>query len=312
MVEMNLICGDCIEEMQNLVDNNVKVDLILTDPPYGTVKDLELDGWKNRVEKGLLSWDNVLPEKEMFDFCEQLLRVNGTLILFSNEPYTHSIRKTINNNLPFSYPLYWLKDHFANSLLCKKAPVSYMEDLSVFRKKYDADDFHPLRMYTQKLLDELDMTLAGVNKKLGHRRAEHFFYSKTSQFGLCTEKTYNELIDVFNIDEFSFFKPYEELKSINSKFKKEMTQTFNLNGEKYKSNVLEYSKSYNRFHPTEKPVDLLEDLILTYSNEGDLVLDFTMGSGSTGVACKNLNRDFIGIEIKEEFFNIAKDRCVID
>ena len=61
-------------------------------------------------------------------------------------------------------------------------------------------------------------------------------------------------------------------------------------------------------HPTQKPVDLLEYLIKTYTNEGDLVLDFTMGSGSTGVACLNTNRKFIGIELDENYFNIAKDR----
>lgn len=61
-------------------------------------------------------------------------------------------------------------------------------------------------------------------------------------------------------------------------------------------------------HPTQKPVDLLEYLIKTYTNEGDLVLDFTMGSGSTGVACLNTNRKFIGIELDEKYFNIAKDR----
>lgn len=64
-------------------------------------------------------------------------------------------------------------------------------------------------------------------------------------------------------------------------------------------------------HPTQKPVDLLEYLIKTYTNEGDLVLDFTMGSGSTGVACMNLNRKFIGIELDENYFNIAKDRMEI-
>ena len=72
---------------------------------------------------------------------------------------------------------------------------------------------------------------------------------------------------------------------------------------------MEYSKSYNHYHPTEKPVPLLEDLIETYTDEGDIVLDFTMGSGSTGVACKNLNRNFIGIELDEGYFNIAKERC---
>lgn len=61
-------------------------------------------------------------------------------------------------------------------------------------------------------------------------------------------------------------------------------------------------------HPTQKPVDLLEYLIRTYTNENDLVLDFTMGSGSTGVACINTNRKFIGVEINEKYFNIAEDR----
>ena len=298
-----LINGNCFEEMKNLIDQNIIVDLILTDPPYGTVKDLNLDGWKNRS----LKWDERLPEKKMFDFCERLLRVNGVCILFSNEPYTHCLRSKTNENLPFSYPLYWLKDHFANSLSCKKAPVSYIEDLSVFRKKYDTNNSHPLRIYSQRLLEEIGLTYKQVGKKIGNRKTEHFFYGKVTQFSLCTKQAYEELIDVFHIDEFSFFKSYDELKRIDSKFK----PTFNLNGEKYKSNILEYPKSYNNFHPTEKPVPLLEDLISTYSNEGDLVLDFTMGSGSTGVACKNLNRDFIGIEIDEDFFNIAKERCVI-
>ena len=65
-----------------------------------------------------------------------------------------------------------------------------------------------------------------------------------------------------------------------------------------------------KFHPTKKPVDLLEYLIKTYTNENELVLDFTMGSGTTGVACKNLNRKFIGVELDENYFNIAKNRII--
>ena len=61
-------------------------------------------------------------------------------------------------------------------------------------------------------------------------------------------------------------------------------------------------------HPTQKPVALLEYLIRTYTNEGETVLDFTMGSGSTGVACVNTNRHFIGIELDEHYFNVAKQR----
>ena len=72
--------------------------------------------------------------------------------------------------------------------------------------------------------------------------------------------------------------------------------------------MLEYKKDYSGHHPTQKPVALLEDLIKTYTNEGETVLDFTMGSGSTGVAAKNLNRKFIGIEMDDKYFEIAKNR----
>ena len=79
----------------------------------------------------------------------------------------------------------------------------------------------------------------------------------------------------------------------------------------YPISIIEFSVDVNngvRVHPTQKPVALMEYLIKTYTNENETVLDFTMGSGSTGVACKNLNRKFIGIELDENYFNIAKQR----
>lgn len=96
---------------------------------------------------------------------------------------------------------------------------------------------------------------------------------------------------------------YGEVKDIgkpesdktNSKYPKQITTFSNANRN-------------NRVHPTQKPVALMEYLIKTYTNENELVLDFTMGSGSTGVACKNTNRNFIGIELDENYYNIAKDR----
>jgi len=74
------------------------------------------------------------------------------------------------------------------------------------------------------------------------------------------------------------------------------------------SAIQKFNSDKEKLHSTQKPVALLEYLIKTYTNENDTVLDFTMGSGSTGVACKNLNREFIGIELDEKYFNIAKDR----
>ena len=80
-------------------------------------------------------------------------------------------------------------------------------------------------------------------------------------------------------------------------------------GTRYPSSIQFFkSNNHNRVHPTQKPIDLLEYLIKTYTNEGDLVLDFTMGSGSTGVACVNTNRKFIGIELDKNYFNISIDR----
>lgn len=80
------------------------------------------------------------------------------------------------------------------------------------------------------------------------------------------------------------------------------------NGTRYPRDIQRFSHDKEKFHPTQKPVALLEYLIKTYTQEGDTVLDNVMGSGSTGVAALNCNRNFIGIELNEEYFNIAKER----
>ena len=81
----------------------------------------------------------------------------------------------------------------------------------------------------------------------------------------------------------------------------------NPEGSRYPKTVLRY-KQEKGLHPTQKPVGLMEYMIKTYTNEGDTVLDNTMGSGTTGFACLNTNRNFVGIESDEKYFNIAKDR----
>ena len=92
-----------------------------------------------------------------------------------------------------------------------------------------------------------------------------------------------------------------------SKEKMSNYETINT-GKRYPRNVIKFNRDKNKIHPTQKPVALLEYLIKTYTNENDTVLDFTMGSGSTGVAAKNLNRQFIGIELDKNYFDIAEKR----
>ena len=76
----------------------------------------------------------------------------------------------------------------------------------------------------------------------------------------------------------------------------------------YPRNILKFKKDKSIYHPTQKPIELMEYLIKTYTNENETVLDFTMGSGTTMLACKNTNRNGIGIEMDENYFNIAKER----
>ena len=297
--------GDCLEVMDKLIAQGIKVDAIITDPPYGTVQNI---GDSEKIQHGMknkTTWDEAIDSTILFDKCEKLLRMNGKLILFSQEPYTSNLITSSHNNLPFNYRLIWLKDHFANSLIAKKAPVSYFEDILVFSRKYDLENKHPLREYFKKVQNFIGLNLKEINKTLGHRKAEHCFYTDSTQFALCTKPTYQELISAFSINAMQEFKTFEELVSINLKF----NSNFNLwQGNKYKSNVLEYKKDYTGYHPTQKPVELMEDLIKTYTNEGNIVLDFTMGSGSTGVACVNTGRKFIGIELDEGYFKIAEER----
>ena len=151
----------------------------------------------------------------------------------------------------------------------------------------------------------IGLNIKQINTKLGHRKAEHFFYVKSTQFELCKKESYLDLIRVFSINNMDGFLNYAEFENINKKYE----STFNLwEGNKFKSNILKYEKDFDGYHPTQKPLLLLEDLIKTFSNEGDLVVDLTCGSGSTGVACKNLNRNFIGIELDSEYFKIAEKR----
>ena len=305
MKKFELWHGDCLELMKDIPDGSV--DLVLTDPPYGTMKNAALDGWKNQTTE----WDTAIEPSKIFEQISRVLRQNGKAILFSQEPYTSRLITSAIPSLPFAYRAMWYKNVHANALLAKSAMVSRYEDICVFTKPHDAECTNELRDYFKKVLDFIGAkSCKEINARLGHRKAEHCFYvtgkgKGSTQFSLCTEQTYNEIISVFGIDKMGGFLPYKELERLNEKY----TATFNLwQGGKSKSNVLEYKKDNDGYHPTQKPVALLEDLIQTYSNEGDTVLDFTMGSGSTGVACVNTKRRFIGIELDEGYFNIAKKR----
>ena len=294
---IQLFKGDCLVESDKIESGSV--DLILTDLPYGN---MDTDGGR---KMGIKGWDKAIDPEKVFAIANRILRKNGKMILFSQEPYTSELISKALPNVPFNYRATWEKNNFANPLSVNKALVSFTEDILIFSKMHDFEGLHPLRLYFKAVKDFIGLNLKQINQRLGHRRAEHTFYVESSQYGLCTEQTYAELISAFGINQMEGFRCFADLMKIDERF----ASTFNLwEGKKFKSNILKYKKDYDGHHPTQKPVLLLEDLIKTFSNTGDFVVDLTMGSGSTGVAAVNTGRRFIGIEMDDKYFEIAEQR----
>ena len=303
---IKLINGDCLIESDKIESGSV--DLILTDLPYGTVKDLGNSETTQHGMKGKTEWDSVIDTDKIMQTANRILRKNGKMILTAQHPFTNELINKAIANVPFNYSMIWEKDHFANALTAKKAPLNYYEDVLIFSKNNEFEGLHPLRPYFKKVFEFIGGTKKYIIEAIG-QRCDHVFRFKSSQFDLCTLETYNDIIKYFQINKMQDFKDFDYLQKIDIEFKKQFASTFNLwEGNKVKSNILKYKKDYGGHHPTQKPVLLLQDLIKTFSNSGDLVVDLTMGSGSTGVACVNTNRNFIGIELDETYFKIAKER----
>lgn len=313
-----ILHGDCLEQSEQIESGSV--DLILTDPPYGNMKGAELDGWS----KDKTYWDNAINPTDIFNIANRILRKNGKLILFSQEPYTSKLITNAIPNVPFSYRMIWEKDHYANALLSKKAPVSYFEDILVFSKnnpKHDNSGQNPVREYlvnekkksglTNKDFNLLFSKYTNKQGCLDRSVIEHYWGK--AQFTFPTQEIYENVLQPTGF----FQKPYSYIEELGKPYRLMINQhlnklnphTFNLwEGKKYKSNVLKYKKDYNGYHPTQKPIALLEDLIKTYSNENNLVVDLTCGSGSTAVAAINTKRRYIAIEKEEKYYNIAQER----
>jgi site-specific DNA-methyltransferase (adenine-specific) len=236
------------------------------------------------------------------------------MILFSQEPYTTKLITDAIPNIPFGYRATWEKDNFAVALGAAVNMVSFTEDILIFSKSEDIT-VNPIKEYTNKIrtfINKKNYDIYDDFKNAGFKKYAVLdtFNSKCARrYNFHTLETYNNLINLYGINKMEGFKSFESAFKIYRNFEDSTLSTFNLwEGKKYKSNILKYKKDYNGYHPTQKPVLLLEDLIKTFSNESDLVVDLTMGSGSTGVACVNTNRKFIGIEQDEKYFEIATKR----
>lgn len=312
MENIQLFCGDCLEVLKGIPDGSV--DLVLTDPPYGTMKGAPVSGWKRRND--CAEWDTTLDTQTMYEEISRVLRRNGKCVLFCQEPYTSHLITNVPPSMLFCYRGIWLKNCSGNSLMAKTAMVSRFEDFCVFANKNSGG-------HMNECVKKISDVVFGVGF---HKFAEIMFGEGRYKDIASARTNLRKKVYIEGCNEYdkNFFDepmfrylqtriemPYtlDEYFAIVAEYNEKTKSIFNLwQGGKSKSNVLEYAKDNDGYHPTQKPVRLLEDLIQTYSNEGNTVLDFTMGSGSTGVACVNTNRRFIGIEKDPKYFEIAKNR----
>lgn len=295
--------GDCRERLLDLPDDSV--DLVLIDPPYGTIRGCRnVDSWN---EGSRVDWDIQIPPDELLSLCLRLLRKNGKAIIFCQEPLTSRLVTTSLPGISFSSRAIWEKNCPGICLGAAKNLVSYFEDIAIFQKihpKHDFEGMDPSRPYFAKVQEYIGKSLKDINREMGNRRAEHTFYHGSTQFQLCGKDVYISLSERYGLREMPGFIEWDILNSQSAKYREDLVESMNrdfpsvfnlMEGQKSKSNLFKYPKEVG-FHPTQKPVPLLEDLILTYSRSGDLVVDFVMGSASTGVAAMRTDRRFVGIE----------------
>ena len=232
---MNLTMqGDCLELMSWIPDGSV--DMVLTDPPYGTTA---------------CKWDSIIPLEPMWEHLKRIIKPNGAIVMTASQPFTTTL--IASNMKMFKQSLVWEKNKSTGHLNSNKMHMRSHEDICLFYNK-----------------------LPTYNPQMGEG-AEYSNKNKAGDNGDC----YGVVKESVRTN-------------ISTRFPR---------------SVIKISVDIKaKFHPTQKPVALMEYLIKTYTNEGETVLDFTMGSGTTGVACKQTGRDFIGIEMDEGYFKIAEAR----
>lgn len=237
MSNVQLMMGDCLEQMKSIPD--ASVDMVLCDLPYGTTA---------------CKWDTIIPFDQLWDEYSRIVKRDAPIVLTASQPFTSAL--VMSNPKWFRYEWVWEKSTGTGHAGANKRPMKCHESVLVFGKK-----------------------------------SVEYFPQKTPG------------------------KPYKPTKGAtpgeSSEFSTGSIRNGSADGSRFHRSV-QYFKDAKyqdgQLHPTQKPVALMEYLIRTYTNEGMTVLDNCMGSGTTGVACVNTGRSFIGIERDEKYFNIAKER----
>lgn len=296
-----LLHGDCLEQMKGIDTDSV--DFIFCDLPYGQTS---------------CKWDTIIPWKPFWDEIMRVKKLNTPIFFTTTTKFGVELINNAPKKCPFRYDLVWVKSAPAGFLSAKKMPMRKHEMVYAF---YEKLPFYDLSSHKHKFIKEKPFE---SKCETAYGKATHHSHR---------DKVYDPPLPVSVVKE-DIIQPNEEYdkreKKTRNTIKKEevfgkgyLEKKINyrkydpkLGGKGAESNIYDPPlpttmleiKSTRGKHSTEKPVALMEWLLKYYSKEGDVVLDPTMGSGSTGVACKNMNRNFIGIEKDPEIYEIAVNR----
>lgn len=263
--------------MDSLIEQGVKVDCIITDVPQSITKN---------------KWDIVIPLEQMWEKLYKLRKDKSTpIILMTNQPFTTEL---INSNKKhFKVMKYWQKDRPTGFLNAKKMPLKDIEEIAVFSK-------NPNETIIKEMLA---------------------FYD----FNELPEESIKDIV-IFYEKQCTYNPQYWEgkpLHGMGNKFKEKKYKNNNYNSfastknpsanrtgdtKKFPRQLLKYSRPHPPIHSTEKPIGLITELLLTYSNENDTILDFTAGSCTLAESCMLNNRNYICIELTTEYFEIGIKR----
>ena len=244
MIELNKIYNeDCLEGMKRIPDGSV--DCIICDLPYGTTA---------------CKWDSIIPFDKLWEQYDRIIKDNGAVLLFGQEPFSSFVR--MSNLKNYKYDIYWQKERITNIQQVNRRVGKNVETISIFYKK----------QYTYN------------PQMLNYEGPPRGNKIKDGKLGKLTDNNMK--------------RPYEYVDT----------------GKRYPTQVWKFKRDIltSNLHPTQKPLLLIEELVKTFTNEGDTILDNCMGSGTTAIACIKEKRNFIGFELNKEYYDKACKRIKME
>ena len=305
-----LHCGDALDVLSSIESESI--NCVITDPPYN-IEYASWDSWPTK--DAYIEWCG-----QWITECIRCLKKNGTMYIFHNDmEQIAMLLEWVRGNtaLNLNSFIVWHKPNCraqawtGNTIIrsyfnvCEYILFFTFDDGAQSKLKKietDKNNFKSLREYFRELHEATGKTRKEIIRSLG-RRAEHCFYFDTTQWALPTPKTYEDIVAMIPSESNFNIKRYEDLRLEYE------AQRYTFNNQGRSCNFFEMQSGCDsQIHPTMKPVKLLQELIARSTNEGDIILDPFCGSGSTNLACKNLNRQSIGIERDPAYFTSAIDR----